>query len=263
MKNKLKQITDLTINEVLQKDIIMPSSYFESFDKNAKSLEVDFNKNNTLFKTNELIANEFNVIHNYLQTTVNSIDLIQDISKKTKEAIVKDDKLELEKLNLKLIEVQKELDKIKEEIFTDQETNTFNKKWIYKELINNESKMNHSASIIMFEIKNYEYLISVYNSAVANNLLRYVIKFTQKMLKDENLNCKFIRYFENTFLISFNTKDYDDFYNLFLNIKNILNEKTLKSKEGIIVDPNVSFTTKKYQKNDDFFDILENLNLKT
>ena len=49
----------------------MPSSYFECFDKNAKSLEVDFNKNDTLFKTNELIANEFNIIHNYLQTTIN------------------------------------------------------------------------------------------------------------------------------------------------------------------------------------------------
>ena len=39
MKNKLKQITDLTIQEVLGNEIILPSTYFKTFDKNIKKID--------------------------------------------------------------------------------------------------------------------------------------------------------------------------------------------------------------------------------
>ena len=47
MKNKLKQITDLTIQEVLGNEIILPSTYFKTFDKNIKKILETFYLNNS------------------------------------------------------------------------------------------------------------------------------------------------------------------------------------------------------------------------
>ena len=41
MKKELKKITNLTINDLLNKDVIMPSIYFEKFNKNARTLEIN------------------------------------------------------------------------------------------------------------------------------------------------------------------------------------------------------------------------------
>ena len=41
MKKELEQITNLTINELLNKEIILPSLYFEKFNYHAKKMEID------------------------------------------------------------------------------------------------------------------------------------------------------------------------------------------------------------------------------
>ena len=46
MKNKLKQITDLTIQEVLGNEIILPSTYFKTFDKNIKKIDKNLKNEN-------------------------------------------------------------------------------------------------------------------------------------------------------------------------------------------------------------------------
>ena len=41
MNHKLEQITNLTINNLLNNKIILPSSYFEKFNYYAKEIEIN------------------------------------------------------------------------------------------------------------------------------------------------------------------------------------------------------------------------------
>ena len=46
MKKKLEQITNLTLNDLLNNKIILPSSYFEKFTYHAKEIEVNIEDEN-------------------------------------------------------------------------------------------------------------------------------------------------------------------------------------------------------------------------
>ena len=65
MKNKLKQITDLTIQEVLGNEIILPSTYFKIFDKNIKKIDKNLKNENVSIDNTNIILEEFNSINKY------------------------------------------------------------------------------------------------------------------------------------------------------------------------------------------------------
>ena len=66
MKNELKKITDITINELLNKDVIMPSIYFEKFNKNARTLEINLSDSSFNKELNQIIIEDFNSIEDYM-----------------------------------------------------------------------------------------------------------------------------------------------------------------------------------------------------
>ena len=59
MKKQLKKITDLTINELLNNEIILPSTYLDKFNYHAKELEVDLDDENFNKELNNLILKDF------------------------------------------------------------------------------------------------------------------------------------------------------------------------------------------------------------
>lgn len=67
MKEKLKEITDLTINELLEEEVILPSEYFECFDKHAKLSEIELKDDSFEKEVDELLLNEISSINNYVK----------------------------------------------------------------------------------------------------------------------------------------------------------------------------------------------------
>ena len=63
MKTKLKEITDSTVCELLGNDIILPSNYFQCFDKYAKTVDLDLESESFEKELSELILDEFNEIN--------------------------------------------------------------------------------------------------------------------------------------------------------------------------------------------------------
>ena len=71
MKTKLKKITDKTVQDLLQNEIILPSSYFESFDKNAKDIKVDITDSDFEKEVSEVLVQELKVINEYMKKWMN------------------------------------------------------------------------------------------------------------------------------------------------------------------------------------------------
>ena len=64
MKKQLKKITDITINELLNKDVIMPSIYFEKFNKNARTVNINLEDTSFVKELNNILIEDFNSIKN-------------------------------------------------------------------------------------------------------------------------------------------------------------------------------------------------------
>jgi len=64
VKKQLKKITDITINELLNKDVIMPSIYFEKFNKNARTVNINLEDTSFVKELNNILIEDFNSIKN-------------------------------------------------------------------------------------------------------------------------------------------------------------------------------------------------------
>jgi hypothetical protein len=55
LKQELKKITNLTINELLNNEIILPSTYFNKFNYHAKELEINLDDEDFKKELNSVI----------------------------------------------------------------------------------------------------------------------------------------------------------------------------------------------------------------
>ena len=74
MNNKLKEITDLTVNELLSQDIIFPSNYLQCFDKHAKLINIDINDEFFEKEIDDILLNEFNNINKYIIEATKTVE---------------------------------------------------------------------------------------------------------------------------------------------------------------------------------------------
>lgn len=84
MKKELKKITDLTINELLNQEVILPSIYFEKFNENASKIEINIEDESFQNEINKIIIDEYNTIEEYINNIASNVTLIKDSAKEAK-----------------------------------------------------------------------------------------------------------------------------------------------------------------------------------
>lgn len=113
MSNRLKEVTFLTVKDLKNQDIILPSKYTQVFENHANSLEVNIEDENVLFK--ELYEDNVNIDKIVRQTNDNLSILYQSTDDARTAILNKDDKSlqniygELAKMKSKINLLQKEL----------------------------------------------------------------------------------------------------------------------------------------------------------
>ncbi len=259
MKNKLKEITDSTINELLRNEIILPSIYFQCFDKHAKTSEIDVHEKSFEKELSDLIIDEFNAINNYVNDAITTIDVASGLTLDAQKAIKENNTLLLKNLYNQIGDLKKELKSITDNVYKDYLTKVNNKKWLYHKYLTKDATFKDDALIALIDVSDYEYISNTYNKLISNNLLIYISNYLKEKLKEEGLNLEITRYLSNKFIISFNENDITAIASLIDNISSILFGTTLKSNSGIIIKPTFEFSMAKVKKDESFHEILANL----
>ena len=122
MKTKLKKITDKTVQDLLQNEIILPSSYFESFDKNAKDIKVDITDSDFEKEVSEVLVEELKVINEYMKKTIKNIDNLSKATEEAQVAIQNKDESKLNSINSSLNDIKEELESLKGLVYLDSLT---------------------------------------------------------------------------------------------------------------------------------------------
>lgn len=257
MKINLKKITDKTIQELLQNEIILPSSYFESFNQNAKDLNVDVTDKNFEKEISQVLVDEFKNINEYTKRTISNIDLLSKATMEARDAIKTKDETKLHSINNSLDSMKKEIDSLKNLIYIDSLTHSFNRKWIYTQSIKEDGKFGYEGILLFIDINDFSYIIDNYGNLIADNVIIYISKFLNAKFKKEKFNFKISRYSNDQFILFIQEKELSTVISFINSYRLELSNSLLKSKSGITFKTNFNFGAVKFHENDEFQQTLE------
>lgn len=249
MKSKLKQITNLTINDLLNNEIILPSLYFDKFHYHAKEIEINLDDDNFNNELNQLIIKDFNAIEKYMKIIVESTVNLQENVNDAKTAIANKDTESLNDVYKKMITLENEIKSLTDKLFIDDITNTYNRKWIYSKFLDADTKFKDNGICVLLNVLDYCYLQKEYGELLANNLLIFTINFISQKLKDENYDFQISKYLDNKFFIFISNENKQDVLNKILNIEQLLSNTTLKSHSGLLIKARYAFKVNTFEKN--------------
>lgn len=259
MKTKLKEITDSTVNELLVNDIILPSSYFQCFDKHAKIKEVNINGDDFEEDLSNLIINEFEEINTYVNSAIKKMDKASDITADAQKAIQENNSQVLKELYSQISNLKEELEVITDNIYKDHLTKVNNKKWLYHKFLDDNSRIKKESIIVYIDVSDYDYISSTYNTLISDNLLIFITNYLNKYLKEEKLDFDLVRLSDSKFLIILDKKEMPLIITSLSNITKILFEKTLKSTSGIMIKPTFEYSLAAVNKDENFHEVLATL----
>ena len=259
MNNKLKQITDETFALLLKKDVVLPSNYMKCFDKQAKIMNLKLNDKKFTKEISDFMLNEFNDINRYIDNSVNNIKKLENTTLLVKEAIMNKDLDLISELYDAIDAIYLDVKDLSNEIFKDEISQQYNKKWLYHKYLNKDTSFKDNISFVLVKSVKYFYINEKYGELISNNLIKYIISTIEQKLKSKNLKSKIVRYFEDNFLIFLEDSDVRNIEMLFNNMKVLLDDTVLKSKTGILIKPFIDYSINRYSENYIFHNALEDL----
>ncbi len=257
MKTKLKEITDLTVSELLSNEIILPSSYFQCFDKHAKTININIDDESFEKELNELLVEEFNTINKYVNDAAKTIDTAATLTLNAQEAIENKNTYLLKDLYSQIKNLQIELQDITDNIYKDYLTKVNNKKWLYHKYLDKDTNYKNDAMVILIDVADYNYIAQTYNKLISNNLLIYIASYFKNKFREENLNFDVTRFLDSKFIITLEGEDLGQMEILMNNISSILYNTTLKSNSGVIIKPTFEYAIMKVKKEESFHESID------
>lgn len=259
IKNNLKKVTDDTINELLNNEVIMPSLYFERFTQNAKKVNLKITDKAYNKDLENTIYQEFNQIEDYMSNLSEKSSQLNESINESKEAIKNKDTKKLTKIYEDIENLQKELNELKNDVYKDDTTKTFNRKWIYKKFLNKDLTFKDNGVSVLVNILNLEYIQKEYGELISTNLVAFIVTKLKSELKNNNLDFKVARFTEDQFIFFVNSGDKSELKSIFISLATKLETMTLRSNSGILINGNINFFMKNYLKNQESKDIFEDL----
>lgn len=259
MKKELEKITNLTINDLLNKEVILPSLYLEKFSYYAKEIEVDLDDEKFEQELNKIIVDDFNTIERYMSMIISNVIELKEDAKDARTALLNKDIDTLGEVYKKMINLEKELHNLNNELFIDDATKAYNRKWIYTKFLDENAKFKENGICLLIDVVDYTYVQDEYGELLGKNLLLFVTNFISQKLKDENYKFQIARYFNDKFFVFITDENQKDVKNYILNLEQMLLNTTLKSNSGLFIKANYKFRTDEYKANQDSKLIFEKL----
>ncbi len=252
MSNKLREVTYKTVKDLKNNDIILPGEYSKKFEKFAKELEVDIDNQNVILKDLHENCEKMNKI---VETTNDSLESIHSCTQKAKTAIENRDEKALNSTSEELKAMQKQIEFLQKELFSDTLTKAYNRKWFVDFYLENE-KFETSGHFVFVDLNKFKIINDTYGHLIGDQVLKYLVRFLQTELAYENV--KVIRYAGDEFIVIFEESDKkQDINSIMKNTRDKLARQKLKSAKVNNLQFSFSYGVVKFEKNDNLEAILE------
>lgn len=198
MSNKLEEITYLTIKDLKKLSIILPGKYSDIFESYAKELKVNLDDEKIILKD---LQEDSAYLDNIVKKTSENITELQTTTTNARKAIHNKDDESLIIINKDLVRMQKQIDFLQKELFSDPLTGAYNRKWFSDYYLENDLFKN-DGFLVFLDLNKFKFINDTYGHIIGDQILKYLVKFLEKEL--DNPDIDILRYAGDEFIILFN-----------------------------------------------------------
>lgn len=220
MSNKLKEITYLTVKDLKKHDIILPGTYSSTFEGIAKKLEVNFDNENIILKD---LQQDVNHVDTIVKKANENLTSLHKSTCDAQKAIKNRDDESLNAINVELSKMQKQIDFLQKELFSDPLTSAYNRKWFSDYYLENDMFKN-DGFISFIDLNKFKIINDQYGHIIGDQVLKYLVKFLQKELNYPGVDV--VRYAGDEFIILFDKEKTS-----LLNVNKIMRDAQTKLSE--------------------------------
>ena len=249
MSNKLTEITDRVLKEVIKNEVILPSTYKEHFENHAKEMQIDLDYEEMVDKATQKRLNDANEI---MEKTCCNLDNLEKTTQTAQDAIKDND---LDKLSLVVKEIaglKSALGSLKSQLHTDTLTKIYNRKWMMEHILDN-GNFNDNGILVFIDLDKFKPINDTHGHVIGDKVLQYLASFLKSSLKDMDI----IRYAGDEFIAISNNNNMEESFKKMKIIQEDLLCKKLKASNGELLYLAFSFGLTRFEKGSSFRDVLE------
>ena len=245
----LKIISNETLRDVNNIDIVTPSIYKSIFAKHADSNDTDIDDEEKL--TDMLLDNKISLSQNVQDKNANNIIQLSDNTNKAISAIKAKDEGSLKEVLKETQELKIEIEKLKEAIYRDELTNAYNRKWMNDNYVNeDDNTLKSDGSLAIIDLNYFKIVNDTFGHIVGDK----VLLFLANQLKTTREGV--IRYGGDEFIVIFTNHNHTSAFSILNKIREGIISKKLKAGKS---EFRISFSIGSYEfkKGDDLSDVIE------
>ena len=249
MSNKLTELTDRVLKEVIKNEVILPSTYKEHFENNAREMQIDLDYEKMIDESAQKRLDEANEV---AEQAFCKLDVLQKTTQDAQDAIQNQD---LDKLAIVTSEIDKlktEMDAIKSQLYTDTLTNTHNRKWLSENLLH-DGDFIYDGVFAFIDLDDFKPINDNHGHVIGDKVLQYLATFLKTSLKEMDV----IRYAGDEFIIICKKEQMEESYMKFRKLQEELLSKKLKASNGELLYLSFSFGIARFDVGSNFREILE------
>ncbi len=251
MNKQLQELTDLTIKEILNLEIVLPEIYRDIFYTKAKELGIkvsDIDKEVALLyalKKIQYIQNE----------TIRSTSALKENVANARIAIEKQDNMALQFIENNMVELEFKIASLQEELYVDELTRLYNRRWLFEKFLKDDHFISNGL-LAFIDINAFKAVNDKFGHLVGDKVLHVMGKVLKKVQ-----NTTAIRFAGDEFLILYNNENEEEIHKILQTVNLNLKKTPFKHNQEIFyID--FSFGVAPFKDKDPFKSVLEMADLK-
>lgn len=251
MKKELQELTDVTIKEIRKLEVVLPEIYKDIFYTKAQELNIVISEND---KEMALIY-ALKKIQMLKDETEKSASILKENVSHAKVAIVNKDNAALQMIEENMIDLEKKISMLQQELYLDELTHLYNRRWLFEKYLDNDS-FTQTGTFCFIDINNFKHINDNYGHLVGDKVLSVLGKVLLRIEKSSA-----IRYAGDEFIVISHEHSAVEMEKILDTVNNNLKNTNLKHHEKIFhVD--FAFGVSAFTKGDSFKTILEDVDEK-
>jgi diguanylate cyclase (GGDEF)-like protein len=226
---KLSEITHNTKKKIYTKEIVMPSDYLVTFQDEARDLSRAYS---TDFDLEDMIKEE---LCNDLRKSSKLIEEMECVLKsvsfeidKTLEAFQLGDESCLISAREEIKKLSQKVNFLSQEIYRDELTELFNRKWFFKEFLIEEKYPKKDGVICFIDLNGLKQINDSFGHKLGDKTIAFLGNFMKMNITDANI----VRFAGDEFILLFDGKAIEEVTNIMNNVNQNLTKKQLRTTKN-------------------------------